>query len=170
MPGNTVKINDSKKLEWYVGDSFINGLTNWLDQNGLKVEIFNETLESKELSIKMELLNSWLEELIFPGKSENFIQTLKKYKTENEEMKEVCIYTNENKYKIYAVDRKNDDGYLGCSVTTRKMRAGEDWFRGNDLVDGPFIKETWQRILCSIVNYELVTLSDYKKPQVSYDI
>jgi hypothetical protein len=167
MPGNTVKINNSNKLEWYVGDSLIDGLVNWLDQNGLKVETCKD--ETEEDSVKMELLNNWINELVFPGKAEKFVQILKIYKTEEETVKELCIYTNEHKYRIYAVDRKNDDGYLGCSVTTRKMRAGEDWVRGNDLADGVFIKETWGRILCSIVNYELVSLSDYKKPQMSYD-
>lgn len=168
MPGNTVKINDSEQFEWYVGDSLIDGLVNWLEQNGIKTEKCKT--EDECTSIKMELLNKWIDELIFPGKSEKFVQILKTYKTESEEIKELCVYTNEHKYKIYAVDRKNDDGYLGCSVTTRKMRPGEDWIRGNDLADGIFIKETWQRILCSIVNYEIVTLSDYKKPQISNNI
>lgn len=170
MPGNTIKINNSNNLEWYVGDSFMDVLINWLEQHGIKTNKYDfnscETSDTIEQvsSDKMKLLNQWLCELVFPGNLENLIQTLKSYKNEEEEIKEICLYTNENKYKIYAVDRKKDDGYLGCSVTTRKMRAGEDWFRGNDLIDGPFLRETWLRIMCSIVNYELITLSDYKKP------
>jgi hypothetical protein len=45
------------------------------------------------------------------------------------------------------------------------MRAGEDWVRGNDLPDGPFSKETWDRIIYAIVRYELVKLTPYKKPE-----
>jgi hypothetical protein len=171
MPGNTIKINDSENLEWYIGDSFMDVLINWLDNHGVKTNDYDyqgvdnpEEIEHVKSSEKMKLLNQWLSELVFPGRLESLIQILKNYKNEIEEVKEICLYTNENKYKIYAIDRKNDDGYLGCSVTTRKMRAGEDWFRGNDLIDGPFLRETWMRIMCSIVNYELITLSEYKKP------
>ena len=62
--------------------------------------------------------------------------------------------------------RPDDDGYLGCQVTARKARAGEDWNRGNDLPDGPFTEETWRQILNSIINYELVILSKFTKPIV----
>ena len=47
-------------------------------------------------------------------------------------------------------------GYLGCTVTTRKPRAGEDWNRGNDLADGEYSRETFIRIMQNIISYELV--------------
>ena len=47
-------------------------------------------------------------------------------------------------------------GYLGCVGQTRKARAGEDWLRGNDLADGSYSKETWQKIKNDILAYELV--------------
>lgn len=36
MPGNTVKINNSKNFEWYIGDSKMEDLINFLNKNGLK--------------------------------------------------------------------------------------------------------------------------------------
>ena len=36
MPGNIVVINDSKDLEWYVGDSRMKELIQWLNEHGLK--------------------------------------------------------------------------------------------------------------------------------------
>ena len=35
MPGNTVVINNSKNLEWYVGDSKMPKLMRWLDKYGV---------------------------------------------------------------------------------------------------------------------------------------
>jgi len=68
------------------------------------------------------------------------------------------LYTFENVYAIVATERP-DKGYLGCVVSRRKPRAGEDWTRGNDLPDGPFNRKTWNSILKSIVVYELEQLS-----------
>ena len=76
----------------------------------------------------------------------------------------VALYTQEHKYQIVAIDRRGEKGYLGCQVSTRKFRAGEDWLRGNDLPDGPFSRATWERILNAIIRYEIVELSKYKRP------
>ena len=117
---------------------------------------------------KMQMLDKWVSELIFPGKVSDFVQVIKSFTDTSQGFKQIikdfCFYTNEFKYRIYANDRETDEGYLGCQVTTRKMRAGEDWTRGNDLADGDFTEETWKRILETIVNYELVKLSTYTKP------
>ena len=115
---------------------------------------------------KMEMFDKWLEELIFPGNVDDFVQNIRDLKHDKEHLKEVCIYTSEHKYHIFASDRQNDEGYLGCQVSARKSRAGEDWIRGNDLPDGPFNEKTWNRIVRSIVNYELVILSKFTKPIV----
>jgi hypothetical protein len=162
MPGNTVLINNSKDYEWYVGDSKMDALMEWLETNGMK----NETDDNvSEMPIrKMYLLDKWIEDLIFPGKTEDFIQVLKHYNNEDEEFREFNFYTDEHRYRILAIDRKTSDGYLGCQATARKMRAGEDWERGNDLPDGPFNEQTWNEILRSIIRYEVVQLSEYKKP------
>lgn len=64
------------------------------------------------------------------------------------------LYTDTNKYAIYAND-ESERGYLGCVAQSRKSRPGEDWFRGNDLPDGPLTKKTWDAIMLAIVRYEL---------------
>ena len=63
------------------------------------------------------------------------------------------VFTDRNVYTISATSN-----YLGSHVAARKARAGETWTRGNDLPDGKFSEETWQRILLGIVRYELVEL------------
>lgn len=117
---------------------------------------------------KMEKLDVWIHELVYPGKVNDFIHVTKQFEHEiegiNNIIRDFCFYTSEFKYRFYANDRTNDDGYLGCQVTARKMRPGEDWTRGNDLADGPFNEDTWRRILTTIVNYELVKLSKFTKP------
>lgn len=69
------------------------------------------------------------------------------------------IYTEEHRYRISAMDRSEDEGYLGCTSSTRKPLAGEDHTRGNDLADGKFTRETWERIKGDIIAYELVKLA-----------
>lgn len=67
------------------------------------------------------------------------------------------VYTDTNSYNIRAVERNAPaKSYLGCTSKSRKPRAGEDWYRGNDLADGDLSEETWRRILADIVAYELV--------------
>ena len=163
MPGNTIKINNHDDLEWYVGDSKMDELINWLNENGIKTEDSNVVnIESKQT--KSQLLSQWLEELIYPGKPENFIQE-KEGEGEPGRWKRVFyLYTDEYHYQIVAIDREEDDGYLGCQVSARKPRAGEDWTRGNDLPDGPFNRDTWNKILNAMINYELVPLTRYQKP------
>ena len=68
----------------------------------------------------------------------------------------VYLYTDGHRYSI-----KAKKTYLGCIASSRKMRPGEDWVRGNDLADGEFCRETWIRILEDIVAYELKSISDY---------
>jgi len=82
------------------------------------------------------------------------------YETEKQERPDghsvfrVRIYTFTNKYSIAA----SPPDYLGCIASARKPRAGEDWTRGSDLADGPFSRETWDKILTDIVAYEVVKI------------
>jgi hypothetical protein len=123
-------------------------------------------LTDKDLTL-MEMLDQWLAELVFPGKIEDFIQCLEgSGDDKNESKRRICFYTEEHQYFITAIDKPEGKNYLGCQVSTRKARAGEDWTRGNDLPDGLFNKETWKRIVYAIVNYELVKLSKYQKPDI----
>lgn len=36
MPGNHIRINNNKDFEWYVGDSKMDELIEWLNENGVK--------------------------------------------------------------------------------------------------------------------------------------
>ena len=127
----------------------------------------NEKVTEIRKFTKMEELNKWFEGLIYPGKTENFIYELERHGIPGVEVsRKVCFYTEEHQYFITAIDRTKDEGYLGCQVNCRKPRAGEDWTRGNDLPDGKFNKATWDKILMAVINYELVKLSKFMKPQV----
>jgi len=117
----------------------------------------------------MEHLDQWLKELVFPGKVENFIEEVGGvgggFGDEIKESRNVCFYTENHCYFIDAIVKEpTEKSYIGCSVNARKSRPAEDWSRGNDLPDGPFNKETWNKIVYAIVNYELVKLSPYRKP------
>jgi hypothetical protein len=129
----------------------------------------NVTYEGDIMTEKISQVKVWLNNLIYPGKYDDFIEVIKEYKTDSEDFLNVCFYTEEHQYFIRAVDKKEEDGYLGCVVSCRKPRAGEDWTRGNDLPDGPLNKETWDNILRSIVRYEIVKLSEYRKPDYKPD-
>ena len=121
-------------------------------------------ISDRELT-PMEELDQWLKELVFPGKVSDFIEDVSNDDTKDEHTRELCFYTDQHCYFIHALVRKDDgDNYIGCEVSARKQRAGEDWTRGNDLPDGPFNKETWNRIVYAIVNYELIQLTQYVKP------
>ena len=122
-------------------------------------------INDKDLTL-MEQLDQWLAELVYPGEVKDFVQDLGGSGSPDEIKKELCFYTEEHLYCINAIERPAGKSYLGCTVSTRKARAGEDWLRGNDLPDGPFNKETWNRIIYAIVNYELIKLSKYQKPDV----
>ena len=61
------------------------------------------------------------------------------------------IYTNNYKYIFYV-----NENYLAGSVQNRKEMPGEDWFRGRDLSDGKFSKETFTNIIFNIIQHESV--------------
>lgn len=74
----------------------------------------------------------------------------------------VKIYTLSNEYTITASpDGMNGRGYMFCGGGSRTPRAGEPQFRGSDLADGVFSKETWYEILQDIVGYESVKIHQY---------
>lgn len=116
---------------------------------------------------KIVTLMEWFKEITrYPHDTHKFVQVLEREVIENPSNPDesferiiVNIYTDTHCYNIIAIDRFNSDGYLGCQVSTRKSRAGEDWFRGNDLPDGPFTRNTWEKIKDAIIGYELVELS-----------
>ena len=191
MPGNTISINNQEELSWYVGDSKMDELIEWLNKEGIK-EYQEENIKSNVVEFlyskpdksdssdpeaaevqnksKMDMLNDWVDQLIFPGKPSDFIQELGVSEPSNKEIeRKFYFYTDDYRYMIVAIDRVNDNGYLGCQVSSRKPRAGEDWTRGNDLPDGPFNKNTWDTIVNAILNYEIVKLSNYRQPETIPD-
>ena len=113
---------------------------------------------------KMQMLDQWIKELVYPGKTDDFIKEIQGHGADGEEYRSFCVYTEEHQYFISAIERPAGKSYLGCQVTARKARAGEDWHRGNDLPDGEFNKKTWDRIIYAIVCYEIVKLSKFQKP------
>ena len=70
------------------------------------------------------------------------------------------LYTSEHVYNIKAVERsgKLENSYLGCIMSNRKSRPGENHTRGADLADGKLCKDTWVRILGDIVSIEMKEL------------
>ena len=66
----------------------------------------------------------------------------------------VRVFSHDHLYNIVA---KSD--YLGCTMTKRKSRAGEDWTRGHDLPDGKFVQSTWDKIKLAILKTELVRVA-----------
>lgn len=98
-----------------------------------------------------------------------FLETVRRHKYEfndciyvDDDCVKMSLFTDTNHYSITAKPPHDGyEGYLGCTMTSRKPRAGEDWHRGNDCLDGPFTKEIWLGILGDIIAMELV---DIKRP------
>ncbi len=55
---------------------------------------------------------------------------------------------------IFNIVAKKTKDYIGCTVVTREPRDGEDWNRGNDLLDGKYNYRTFVNILKDIIRYE----------------
>ena len=114
-------------------------------------------------------LGKWLKPLCRFDKIEDFV--LSDYKEKTLRLK---IFTKDHSYSIVAKlpEVENDGtplekgqerkvvrhGYLSCIAQTRKPRAGEDWNRGNDLADGSYSRETFEKIAHNIIAYELVKI------------
>ena len=97
-----------------------------------------------------EQFEEWLKELVPFGAVEKYVQlTLDKQRNTIR----ARIFTDSHQYQISA-----GETYLGCGASSRKWRAGEDWHRGNDRHDGPFCRETWDKIVRDILRYELTKL------------
>jgi len=71
------------------------------------------------------------------------------------------IYTEAHCFHISATWKDYTAQYLGCIANTRQSRVGEDWFRGSDLPDGYFCRETWECIKNAMLKYEMKALSKY---------
>lgn len=49
-----------------------------------------------------------------------------------------------------------DNGYIGAIRHARAPRPGETWTRGNDMADGPYCKETWDRVIADAAFCDIV--------------
>ena len=101
---------------------------------------------------------------------EKFVQEVSRVSSEGDagdgsRLRRFFIYTSRNRYSIVAIERKTDEGYIGCQAQARTPRAGEHWHRGNDLPDGSLSRETWDRILRAILSYELVRVNRQSEKQ-----
>jgi len=66
---------------------------------------------------------------------------------------------------VFATTKNNyfvafKDTYLGLTVSSRVARPGETWLRGNDLPDGEFSKDTFDRMMDAVLTYELREVSE----------
>ncbi len=75
----------------------------------------------------------------------------------------VTFFTGDNRYHIVArLPNVINKGYLGCILTSRKSRVGEDWERGSDFPDGNYSKKTWDNIINRIIGCEMKNLQCWK--------
>ena len=70
---------------------------------------------------------------------------------------------------VFATTKNNyfvvfKDTYLGLTASSRIVRPGETWLRGNDLPDGEFSKETFDQMMDAVFAYELREVSDEEPP------
>lgn len=109
---------------------------------------------------KFDYLN-WLKEVVPLEHTDCYIHYMKNgNKTDSDKFKKrFYFYTHDHKYAITVVWEEGKKGYMGCIASCRKPRAGEDWTRGNDLPDGPYCYETWEKIKNGIIKYELVKVA-----------
>ena len=117
----------------------------------------SEPVEKYEKAIQQ--MREWLSKIYLSSKIDRALKTEKILRQEDET--EVYldltakIWTFNNTYRIIAhIYLDNDHTYLGCTASCRKSRTGETWTRGNDLPDGEFNQETWDKIMVGIVRYE----------------
>lgn len=113
------------------------------------------------MSTDTQLLD-WMKELT--GDNDRLVRAWREYGRSH-----AILATATHHYHIAAVfpgEREDSPyGYLGCIASSRVIRAGESRTRGNDLADGPFSRETWDRIVRDIVRYELVAIEAQQEPQ-----
>jgi len=67
-------------------------------------------------------------------------------------------------YPSSPAPEKIEGGYLGMTASSRLARPGENWLRGNDLPDGKFCKETFDRMMDAVLMYELREVSNVNSP------
>lgn len=123
--------------------------------------------KTKDKKCDLNDFRKWLEDFqVYSGKG--CIEILDGRMKDDNKDGQMCIkiYTETNSYNILAICKpENNRSYLGCGASSRKPRAGEKWFRGNDLPDGKLTYQTWYKILIGIISYEMVKIHKIKIPK-----
>ena len=150
-----------KKTEAYTGVDRVE--TNEEYNQDLKERLSKET-KTKWINYE-ELINVapefaiWLKELVSYRNVDSQVLIFLDTKDVGENRFNCRLYTGENCYNISgnkSID--NNKSYLGCTVSARKNRVGENWNRGRDLPDGEYSKKTFDAIVRRIVAFELKAL------------
>lgn len=71
------------------------------------------------------------------------------------------VFLGDHRYSISGHISENREGYLGCICSSIRYRTGENWTRGNDLADGKFNKETFDKIIRDILRMEFKKLETH---------
>lgn len=122
--------------------------------NNLRAALFKapDDVMKKRFEKDSELLLTWL-------KRDLRINSIIKSKQENnigEYGLSVMLYTKEHEYYInMIVHEDGQSSYLGCTFYNRYRNVDEKHHRGNDLSDGVFDEETYNKILKDIVSTEM---------------
>lgn len=95
-----------------------------------------------------EQLEEWLKDIAIWGRSKDRFRF-----SEKDGRGSVIFCSATHTYHLSFTDT-----YLGATVTSRIARPGEGWLRGNDLPDGAFSRETFDKIIRAVAAYELVPL------------
>lgn len=123
-----------------------------------------EIIDWEEMFVITPELATWLKKIVKYGNVDSQILIMRKH--ESKCLRYRCwLYTNDYRYTFSAHIKfdENEKDYLGGYVETRKPRPGENWHRGNDLPDGEYTEETFNKIVRAIVAYELKSLQLWRK-------
>ena len=59
---------------------------------------------------------------------------------------------------VHLPTEKRPQGYIGATASSRAPNPGETWTRGNDLADGPYCRETWDRVVADAAFWDALPL------------
>lgn len=105
---------------------------------------------------QLKQLKTWLAASMCLSQKElgKRIKVVKEKTTPFEEARLSRLYLFTDNYRYCISLTGSNKAYLGCTLTSTRWEAGEDWHRGSDLPDGKFNKTTFNRIWAAIVKRE----------------
>lgn len=135
------------------------------------LETVEEPVTWKPFDNKLEnalsQVREWLSSVYSPAQVDRAIKV-----TPQERAIRFKIWTAVNEYTVVVHikdEQPLEEAYMGAVASSRTPRVGETWTRGNDLPDGHFGEDLWQKILTAIVRYEAqeVKSDSWKKERPS---